>query len=122
MYFLQQKSDACDAFKRFKALVENQSERSIKTVRTDRGTEYVVCDGFLQKHSINHQLTARYTPQQNGVVERKNRTVMDMVRCMLHLKKLPKGFWGDAIACAFYQLNRCPTSSVLGKTPQEAWT
>ena len=67
-------------------------------------------------------MTARYTPQQNGVAERKNRTVMDMVRCMLHLKKLPKGFWGDAVDCAFYLLNRCPTRSVLGKTPQEAWT
>ena len=122
VYFLQQKSDACDAFKRFKANVEKQCGRSIKTLRTDRGTEYIVCDGFLQKHGINHQMTARYTPQQNGVAERKNRTVMDMVRCMLHLKNLPKGFWGDAVACAFYLLNRCPTRSVLGKTPQEAWT
>ena len=45
-----------------------------------------------------------------------------MVRCMLHLKKLPKGFWSDAVACAFYLLNRCPTSSVLGKIPREACT
>lgn len=120
--FLKQKSDACDAFKKIKAYVEKQSGHVIKNFRTDRGTEYTVCDDFLKKDGIEHQMTARYTPQQNGVAERKNRTVMDMVRCMLHFKNLPKSFWADAVSCAIYVLNRCPTKSVFGKTPQEAWS
>lgn len=75
-------------FKKFKYFVEKQSGHKIKTLRTDRGTKYLVYDDFLEKHGIEHQLTARYTPQQNGVAERKNRTVMDIVRCMLNFKKI----------------------------------
>lgn len=122
IYFLRQKSDACDVFKQFKSFVEKQSGFEIKILRTDRGTEYIACDDFLKKHGIQHQMTARYTPQQNGVAERKNRTVLDMVRCMLKSKNLPKSFWAEAVACAVYVLNRCPTKSVRDKTPEEAWS
>jgi len=122
VYFLQNKSDACTTFKKFKAYVEKRSGYQIQTLRTDRGTEYLVCDDFLEQHGIRHQLTARYTPQQNGVAERKNRTIMDMVRCMLKFKNLPKDFWAEAVACAIYVLNMCPTKSVFNKTPQEAWS
>ncbi|XP_059288711.1 uncharacterized protein LOC132042110 [Lycium ferocissimum] len=63
----------------FKAYVEKQSGYFIKTLRSDRGTEFLVCDNYLKKYGIKHQLIARYNPQQNGVAKRKNRTVMDMV-------------------------------------------
>lgn len=72
VYILKNKSEACDTFKIFKAYVEKQSGEKVKVLRTDRGQEYIVCDDFLQKNGIKHQLTARYTPQQNGVAERKN--------------------------------------------------
>ena len=119
VYFLKNKSDACDVFKKFKYYVEKQSDYFIKILRTDRGTEYLVCDDYLVESGIKHQLTARYTPQQNGVAERKNRTVMDMVRSMMHSKGIPKSLWAEAVSCAIYVLNRCSTRCNFGKTPQE---
>nr|GEU52940.1 retrovirus-related Pol polyprotein from transposon TNT 1-94 [Tanacetum cinerariifolium] len=64
---------------------------------------------------------APYSPQQNGVVERKNRTILNMVRSMLRTKKMPKEFWAKAVDCAVYLLNRCSSKSLYNKTPQEAW-
>ena len=121
VYFLKKKSDACEVLKNYMAYVERQSSHSIKILRTNRGIEYIVCDDYLKKYGIKHQLTARYT-QQNGVAERKNRTIMDMVRSMLYCKKLPKSFWAEVVACAIYILNRCPIKSVRDKTPEEAWS
>ncbi|KAM7489733.1 hypothetical protein LguiB_027217 [Lonicera macranthoides] len=71
--------------------------------------------------SIEHQLTAPYTPQQNGVVERKNRTIMEMTRCLLHDKGLPKEFWAEAANTAVFLLNRLPTKALQKRTPFEAW-
>ena len=121
VYFLTNKSEACETLKKFYFYVEKQSKYSLKTLRTDRGTEYLVCDEFLQKHGVKHQLTARYTPQQNGVAERKNMTIVDMVRCMIRAKNLPRWLWPEAVATAVYIQNRTPTKSVKGKTPYEAW-
>ena len=122
VYFLKQKSEAIDVFKTFKAFVEKQSGCLIKALRTDRGQEYIVGTNFYEQHGIQHQLTTRYTPQQNGVAERKNRTIMDMVRCMLKAKQMSKEFWAEPVATAVYILNRCPTKSVQDKTPKEAWS
>lgn len=108
----------------FKALVENQSEHKIKCLRSDRGGEYTAfcLQSFLKENVIHHQLTASYTPQQNGVAERKNRTLGEMARCMLQGKRLPEEFWAEAIACAAYLINRTSTKSVNNMTPQEAWS
>ncbi|XLT27854.1 hypothetical protein HN873_059146, partial [Arachis hypogaea] len=106
----------------FKAFVKKQNGYKIKILRTDRGTEYLVCSEYFKQHGIQHQLTTRYTPQQNGVAERKNRTIMDMVRCMLKSKQMPKEFWAEAVATAVHILNKCPTKSVRDKTPEEAWS
>ena len=65
-------------------------------------------------------MTAAYTPQQNGVAERKNQSVMNMVRCMMNEKKIPKSFWAEAVMWMFYVLNRCPTVALKDMTPQEA--
>jgi hypothetical protein len=59
-------------------------------------------------------------PQQNGVVERRNRTVVEMARCLLKSKNMPREFWGEAISTAVYILDRAPTKSLQGKTPYEA--
>lgn len=68
-------------------------------------------------------MTAAYTPQQNnGVAERKNRTIMNMVRSMLSAKRIPKTFWPEAVNWTVHVLNRCPTLAVKNKTPEEAWS
>nr|GEU39751.1 retrovirus-related Pol polyprotein from transposon TNT 1-94 [Tanacetum cinerariifolium] len=74
----------------------------------------------VKDNGIRRFLTAPYFPQQNGVVERKNRTILNMVRSMLKTKKMPKEFWAEAVDCAVYLLNRCPSMSLHNKTPQEA--
>ncbi|KAL8137841.1 hypothetical protein V2J09_003842 [Rumex salicifolius] len=75
-----------------------------------------------QKHGIKRQLTTAYTPQQNGISERKNRTIMNMVRAILIEKGVPKMFWAEAVQWANHVLNRCPALVVLNTTPEEAWS
>lgn len=93
-------------------------------MRTDRGGEYISNDfqTFCKESGIRKQFTARYTPQQNGVAERKNRTIMEMARSMLKAKQLPNEYWAEAVACSVYILNRCPTKEVINKTPEGAWS
>ncbi|GAU46899.1 hypothetical protein TSUD_296780 [Trifolium subterraneum] len=123
-YPLKEKSSAFEVFKRYKALIEKESNQFIKCLRTDRGGEFTssMFNEFCSDHVIKRQLTAAYTPQQNGVSERKNRTLMNMVRSMLNGRNVPKKFWPEAVVWATYVLSRCPTLSVKGVTPQEAWS
>ncbi|KAL4383566.1 hypothetical protein GQ457_15G010160 [Hibiscus cannabinus] len=129
LYMLHHKSEASKAFKVFKAEVEKQCGKQIKIVRTDRGGEYYgryTEDGqvpgpfakFLQDNGIVGQYTMPGSPDQNGVAERRNRTLMDMVRSMLSGSKLPKSLWVEALKTAVYILNRVPTKAVP-KTPFE---
>ena len=91
VYFLKQKSEVFEVFKEFKALVERQSGYQIQTLRSDQGGEYTsnAFESYCKNHGIKHQVTPSYTPQLNGVAERKNRTILDMARSMLKNKKLP---------------------------------
>ena len=104
-------------------MVENESGKKIKTSRLDNGGEFVnnELEAFLSKHGIQHQKTVPYTPEQNGVVERKNRTLVEMDRCMLYSKGLHKKIWAEAISCATFILNRIPTKVVKHVTPKEKW-
>jgi transposase InsO family protein len=124
VYFLQEKSNAFETFKKFKALVEKESSCLIQCLRTDRGGEFTSNEfnAYCSKHGIKRQLTAAYTPQQNGVSERKNRTLMNMVRCMIAGRNVPKEFWPEAVKWANYVVNRSPTLSVKDITPEEAWS
>ena len=110
-------------FKRFKALVEKQSGCKIKIIRSDRGGEYTshAFQDFCKDEGIWKQLTAGYNPQQNGIAERKNRTIVEMATSMMAEKNLPKEFWAEAVHTAVYILNRCPTKAVKNMTPFEAW-
>jgi hypothetical protein len=123
-YFLQEKSGAFDMFKRFKSLVENESSCSIRCLRTDRGGEYTSAEfnEFCNLHGVKRQLTAAYTPQQNGVSERKNRTLLNMVRSILSARSVPKRFWPEVVKWATYVVNRCPTHAVKDLTLEEAWS
>ena len=111
VYLLLEKSEALDFFKSYKKLVEKEVEASIECLRTDRGRtdrggefNSLEFKSFCEANRIKRQLTTAYTPYQNGVVERKNRTVMNM-RCLLSAKRVPKTFWIEAVNWAFYLLN-----------------
>ncbi|KAA0056914.1 Retrovirus-related Pol polyprotein from transposon TNT 1-94 [Cucumis melo var. makuwa] len=124
VYFVKEKSEVFGMFKRFKALVEKESGYYIKALRSDRGGEFTSNEfkTFCVENGIRRTMTVPFTPQQNGVVERKNRTILNMARSMLKCKKMPKEFWAQAVECAVYLSNRSPTRSLWNKTPQQAWT
>ena len=94
VYLMRHKSDTFELFKEYRALVEKQLGKSIKTLRSDRGGEYLAgeFEDHLKEEGIVSQLTAPGTPQQNGVSEQRNRTVMDMVRSMMSYSSLPDSF------------------------------
>ncbi|KAK4395834.1 Retrovirus-related Pol polyprotein from transposon TNT 1-94 [Sesamum angolense] len=94
VYFMREKSEVFKVFKKLKNLVGKQSGRSIKVLRSDRGKEYnnSEFDKFCEEEGIEHQTTVSYNPQRNGVLERKNITVLEMARSMLQEKHLPKDF------------------------------
>ena len=79
-------------------------------------------DDFLQMNGIQRKLTVPYTLEQNGVAERKNRTLAEMARCMMIQSKLPPSFWAEAISTANYLRNRCTSESIDGETPFKLWT
>ena len=122
VYLMQRKSETFEKFKEFRAEVENQLGKTIKTLRSDRGGEYLdqEFEDFMVEYGIVSQLTAPGTPQQNGVAERRNRTLMEMVRSMISFSSLPNSFWGYALQTASYILNVMPSKSVP-KTPLELW-
>ena len=91
---MHHKSDTFEKFKEYRTEVENQLDKTIKTLRSDRGGEYLDTDfeEFLVEHGIVSQLTAPGTPQQNGVSERRNRTLLEMMRSMFSYSSLPSSF------------------------------
>ncbi len=113
-----------DKFKEYKALVDNQTDMKIKTFRSNNGGEFVSkkFDNFLHECGIQRQTSAPYTPQQNGVAERANRTIMECVRSMIPTQGLDLEFWAEAVNTVVYIKNQCPTKAFESKTPQEAWT
>ncbi|KAM1171417.1 hypothetical protein ACFX2G_022142 [Malus domestica] len=119
-----QKSEVFEAFKKFKAAIENEGGCKIKVMRSDQGGEFTSKEfqEFYEANGIRRPLTVPRSPQQNGVAERKNRTILDMARSMLKSKRLPKELWAEVVSCNVYLSNRSPTRSVWGKTPQEAWS
>jgi len=124
VYLMKNKSDSFEKFKEYKAEVEKQigGGASIKILRSDRGGEYLSTEfkEYLKEYGIVSQLTPPSTPQWNGVSERRNRTLLDMVRSMMSHADLPISFWGYALETAAFTLNRVPTKKVQ-KTPYEIW-
>ncbi|GAU43236.1 hypothetical protein TSUD_241260 [Trifolium subterraneum] len=122
LYLIKTKDEVLTVFKKFKALVEKQAERSLKILRSDGGGEYTSHEfrDFCATQGISHEITTPYTPQHNGLCERRNRTIMDMTRCILKEKGLPNEFWGEAVTIACYVLNKSPTK-ILDKVPEEIW-
>ncbi|CAM8968501.1 unnamed protein product [Rhodiola kirilowii] len=119
VYLLHSKDEDLDKFQIYKSEVELQKGTSIKKLRTDRGREYFF-PNYFQSVGIIHETTAPYTPQQNGVSERKNRVLKEMVNAMLSYSGLNDGFWGEAMLTACYLLNRVP-NNISNLTPYEIW-
>ncbi|KAK2439455.1 putative mitochondrial protein [Trifolium repens] len=122
LFTIKLKSEALSVFKNLKILIEKESEKSIKILRTDGGGEYTSKDfeDFCKNEGIAHEVTPPYTPQHNGLAERRNRTLLNMARSMIKQKSLPHNFWGEAVTTAAYILNKCPTKK-LKMVPEEAW-
>ncbi|CAM8966101.1 unnamed protein product [Rhodiola kirilowii] len=124
--FLREKSDAVQAFVQLCTLLEREREdkdEHIVKVRSDHGKEFenAALADFCSKRGITQQFSSPITPQQNGVVERKNRTIQEMTRVMLHSKKVPLKFLAEAMNTACYVINRVTIRSGTEKTCYELW-
>ncbi|GJX84602.1 zinc finger, CCHC-type containing protein [Tanacetum coccineum] len=122
VYFLKSKDEAFETFKEFKLKVENEVGKKLRSFRTDRGGEFTSREftRYCKENGILRQLTAPYSPQQNGIVERRNRSVMSTTRSMLKAMHMPQIFWAEAIRHGVYVLNRVPTKALKDSTPYEA--
>ena len=132
VYLMHEKSQAIDIFEMFITKVERQLDKNIKIVRSDRCGEYYgrydelgqnpgLFAKFLEKRGIRAQYTMPGTPQQNGVVERRNHTLMEMVRSMMSYSSVPISLWGETLKTAMYILNRV-SGKVVPKTQFETYT
>jgi hypothetical protein len=124
IYFLKTKDESFSRFQDFKNLVENQTGRHIRVFRTDNGKEFdsLKYDELCRASGIKRELTVPYNPQQNGVAERKNRTICEAARAMMHDQNLPLSLWAEAASTTVYIQNRCPHKVLDAKTPEEVFT
>lgn len=122
VYFLRQKSETEQNIRNYIALVKNKFNKKPKILRSDRGGEYMSENllSFLKSEGIQSQFTAPSTPQQNGVAERKNRTLIEMARCLLTNENLPKFLWAEVVNTANYIQNRTITKGA-DSIPFELW-
>ena len=122
-YALKHKDQVFEKFKEWKNLVENQTGKKAKKLRTDNGLEF--CNqqfgSYCANEGIMRHRTVKFTPQQNGLAKRMNMTLMEKVRCMLIQSKLPKSLWAEVLMTASYLVNLSPSSSLDFKTPFEMW-
>jgi transposase InsO family protein len=121
---LKSKDELFIKFKEFKALIENLSERKIKILRSDNGGEYTSKEfvKFCKDVEIKRELTTPYNPQQNGVAERNNITIMEAVKTMIHDQDLPMCLWAEATKTIVYVHNRLSHSALGFKTPDEMFS
>jgi transposase InsO family protein len=123
VYFLKAKSEAFEKSVNFQHVVENETREKVASLRTDNGGEFTSTkfNNYCQNNGIKRQLKNSYTPQQNGVTKRMNRTLMGMARSMMQFKGLSTKYWVEAVHTTVYLRNRSPTLTLDGKTPYEYW-
>ena len=123
-YFLKCKSETFEKFKLFKTRIELETGNKIATIRTDRGGEYTsnIFTQYCLDNGIRRELTQAYTPQQNGISERRNRTLMERACSIANDCNLPVMLWSKAVSTANHLTNHSPTSANGGKTPQELYS
>ncbi|GJZ07496.1 retrovirus-related pol polyprotein from transposon TNT 1-94 [Tanacetum coccineum] len=115
--FLRSKDETPEVLKDFLTMIQRNLQAQVITVRTDRGTEFLnkTLHAYFKEEGIEHQTSTPRTPEQNGVVERRNRTLVEAARTMLSASKLPLSFWAEAVATACYTQNRSIIISTHGK-------
>jgi IS30 family transposase len=124
IFFMKTRDEVFSSFQEFKALMENQTGRKIKVLKSDNGGEYTssAFKEFCVNSEIKRELTVSYNPRQNGVSERKNRLIVGAAKAMLHDQDLPIFLWVEACKTTVYLQNKNP-HKVLGRmTPEEAFT
>jgi IS30 family transposase len=119
---MKTKGQVFQRFQEFKALVENQTRKKIKVLRSDNGGEYTSNEfnDFCVREGIKREVTVPYNPQQNGVAERKNKAIVGVARAMLHDQGLPLFLWDEACNTTVYLQNQSPHRVLGDKTPEEA--
>ena len=123
VFFLKQKSDVTEAFKEYVSnLRRSETGRLIHTLRADNGGEFIAASlkTWLSEKAIRLETSAPHSPEQNGVSERANRTIVEAGRCLLHAKHLAMELWGEAVSCAVYTLNRV-SNTTSAVTPYQLW-
>jgi hypothetical protein len=120
---LGSKGEVADAIRRAQAAAEVECGRKLRVLRTDNGGEFTAAEftSYCTDEGVQRHYSTSYTPQQNGVVERRNQTVVGMARALLKQRRMPAVFWGEAVVTAIYILNRSPTKALNGRTSYEAW-
>jgi transposase InsO family protein len=123
VFFLRNKSEAFENFKVYKEMVENEMDSKIKGLRSDNGGEFTSKEfmDYCSRRGIKRKFSIARTPQQNGVVERKKKTVQKMARTMLMDSKLTDIFWTHAIHTTIHIQNKVMLKNNTGKTPYELW-
>jgi len=118
---LKSKSEVFDNIQEFVVLIKNQFGKGVKSFRSDNRTEFVnnQMGMFCKTNGIVHQTTCTYTPQQNGIVERKHRHLLNVARALLFQSNVPARFWSDCVLTAVYLINRTPSLVLNGRTPYE---
>ncbi|GJW05836.1 putative ribonuclease H-like domain-containing protein [Tanacetum coccineum] len=121
VFFLRTKDETSEILKNFIKEIENLVDKKVKIIRSDNGTEFKnhVMDEFCREKGIKREYSVARTPQQNGVAERKNRTLIEAARTMLADSKLPTTFWAEAVSTACYVQNRVLIVKPHNKTPYE---
>ena len=119
--FLASKDQTFDEFEVFIRKVQNKYSYNLVSIRSDHGTEFDnhMFDEYCRAKGVDHNFSTPRTPQQNGVVEKMNRTLEGMARTMLLWSGLPRSFWAEAVNTACYTHNRAMIRSILNKTPYE---
>jgi hypothetical protein len=123
LMLLRSKADTPAAIMAFQARVELESGKQLKVLRTDHGGEFTSVEFGVHcaREGIERHFSAPYSPQQNGVVERRNQMIVGTARSILRARGVPAQFWGEAVHTAVFLLNRAPTSALAGQTPFQAW-
>ncbi|GJZ51687.1 ribonuclease H-like domain-containing protein, partial [Tanacetum coccineum] len=121
VFFLKTKDETSDILRNFIKEIENLVDKKVKIIRSDNGTKFKnhVMDEFCREKGIKREYSVARTPQQNGVAERKNRTLIEAARTMLADSKLPTTFWAEAVSTACYVQNRVLIVKPHNKTPYE---
>jgi transposase InsO family protein len=124
VFFLQDKSEIQEVLKKFLRRAQNEFDDKVKKITSDNDTEFknTQVEEFLDEEGIKHEFSAPYTPQQNGVVERKNQTLIEMARTMLDEYKTSDRFWAEAVNTTCHATNRLYLHKVLKKTSYELLT